>query len=265
MAQNRDHRYATAAEMRKALQSVGPRTTLLSRGEADTVLFPPSGPAALPPTQANIQRLTVQTGETTMVRESGRFRKTPWAIAGGIVLLLVATVGGFYALQRKNNPASVSEPAPAQPSPTPIQNAIVEDSPASPDTSDESKKVEADKELVASEERAVKKQENAAKEKEATKNPADRASTVHDRSGEGHAQQNLPPDPKVPEVVVPEVPRIGQPRVNTRPNGVIVRDFPDGTRLIINPDGTRVMVRPDGTRRVFRPGERINRRIFRRP
>ena len=40
MAQNRDQRYASAAEMRKALQGADSETTVANRTEADTVLFP---------------------------------------------------------------------------------------------------------------------------------------------------------------------------------------------------------------------------------
>src|SRR5689334_10235229 len=43
MAQNRDQRYATATEMRRDLHSSSDAATVVNRGEAQTMLFPPSG------------------------------------------------------------------------------------------------------------------------------------------------------------------------------------------------------------------------------
>src|SRR5712692_2918003 len=43
MSQNRDQRYANAVEMRKAFQGTHQAATATNRGEATTVLFPPSG------------------------------------------------------------------------------------------------------------------------------------------------------------------------------------------------------------------------------
>jgi eukaryotic-like serine/threonine-protein kinase len=76
MAQNRDQRYSTAAEMQKGLQASSAASTVVNRGEAQTVLFPQSSgnTAATPPaatavaTETVARQETVRAGETTVVR-----------------------------------------------------------------------------------------------------------------------------------------------------------------------------------------------------
>src|SRR5688572_21728816 len=65
LAQNRDQRYATAAEMRSALEAVGSETTVSHHSEANTVLLPASAPVIADETRANAHPATVQMGETT--------------------------------------------------------------------------------------------------------------------------------------------------------------------------------------------------------
>ncbi|MGH9969201.1 MAG: protein kinase domain-containing protein [Pyrinomonadaceae bacterium] len=270
MAQNRDHRFANAAEMRRAFQSIGAGDTVPIRSEANTVLFPPSRLTASPETRASVRQPTVQTGETTVLRQPDKSRKTPWAIAAGVVLLLAVGVAGFYAFQRRNNAAAVVEPpANSQPSPVTTESIQVGESSASTTVSEDSKKVEAEKQQVAAEEKAVKKQEKTTRQREAAnKHAEDKAATVDpDRAtGEGSAQEDPVVHPQTPQVPPPGVPRFGQPGPNIRAGGVTIRNFPDGSQLITSPDGSRVLVRPDGTRRVFRPGEKLDRRrVFRQP
>jgi serine/threonine protein kinase len=78
MAQNRDQRYASAAEMRRAFHGVGSETTVSNRSEANIVLFPASAPTIAAETRANARQATVQTGETTVVRQPGGARRKPW-------------------------------------------------------------------------------------------------------------------------------------------------------------------------------------------
>src|SRR6266480_734512 len=68
MAQNRDQRYSSAAETRRALQGTEQAATVANRGEAQTVLFPPPPPTASAATQQVATQDTVSTGETTVVR-----------------------------------------------------------------------------------------------------------------------------------------------------------------------------------------------------
>ena len=52
LAQNREQRYATAADMRRAFDESEQASTVVSRGEAQTVLFPPAAtPTVATPTQ----------------------------------------------------------------------------------------------------------------------------------------------------------------------------------------------------------------------
>jgi len=73
MAQNRDQRYATAAEMRKALHGAEEVSTVVNRSEAQTVLFPRTAPTVAIPTQTEVRQPTVAAaGETTVVRPASR-------------------------------------------------------------------------------------------------------------------------------------------------------------------------------------------------
>jgi hypothetical protein len=82
MAQNREQRYATAADMRKALHGTEQASTIVNRGEAQTVLFPPPPPTTVASSHANSSqtRADVATGETTVVRrKEGGPRRIPIA------------------------------------------------------------------------------------------------------------------------------------------------------------------------------------------
>src|SRR6185369_5046463 len=120
MAQNREQRYASADEMRKALHGAEQASTVVERGEAQTVLFPPPPKTVAIPTQTVPRQATLTpTGETTVVRPRGSgpgMRVFPIAIAAGVLLLVVCGVFGFFALQkRRNDPVtqlSVETPSP---------------------------------------------------------------------------------------------------------------------------------------------------------
>ncbi len=96
MAQNRDQRYSSAAEMRKAMQG-GAEATVFNHSEASTVLLPASAPTIAAETRASARQATVQTGETTVVSRPGEARRKPWVIAAAAAVLLVVGAGGFYA------------------------------------------------------------------------------------------------------------------------------------------------------------------------
>src|SRR4026208_1189766 len=106
MAQNREQRYASAAEMGKALHGTEQASTVVNRGEAQTVLFPPPQTTVAASTQTAVRQETVATGETTVVRRSGgqRSRLIPIVISAAVLILVACGALGFYALQKRNEP-----------------------------------------------------------------------------------------------------------------------------------------------------------------
>ncbi|MCA1601843.1 MAG: serine/threonine protein kinase, partial [Acidobacteria bacterium] len=158
MAQNRDQRYASAAEMRRALHGVGSETTVSNRSEANTVLFPASAPTIAAETRANARQATVQTGETTVVRQPDRARRKPWVIATAAVVLFVAAVGGFYAYHKRNNSAKVDGPAINQISTSAVQSKPTGGESASSTETEETKQTADEKRQFAAEEKVVRKQ-----------------------------------------------------------------------------------------------------------
>ena len=75
LAQNKDQRYESAAEMRRALHGTDQASTVINRGEAKTVLFPPSVGPVPAETQAIKRQETVSAGETTVVRQRSVAKK----------------------------------------------------------------------------------------------------------------------------------------------------------------------------------------------
>jgi hypothetical protein len=265
MAQNRDQRYASAAEMRRALQRVSSETTVSNRGEANTVLFPASAPTIAAETRANARQATVRSGETTVVRHPGQARRKSWVIAAAAVVVLVAGVGGFYAYQKRNNSANVDGPAINQISTPAVQSEPTGgESAASTETPEETKQVTDEKSQAAAEEKVVRKQEKVTKQKVADRQQEDRAAADEaDRArAAGQSLPEHPAQPEMPDVNAADAPRHRQPPSTRRVGDVIIRTFPDGTQLIVSPDGSRVFVTPDGRRQVLRPGQRVNRRRF---
>src|SRR5918911_1584297 len=83
MAQNRGQRYASAAEMRKALHATEQASTIVNRGEA-----------------------------TTVVRPVSRRRILPWVLSAAALLVLACGVFGFFALQKRNSDVVQVAPTP---------------------------------------------------------------------------------------------------------------------------------------------------------
>jgi serine/threonine protein kinase len=260
MAQNREQRYASAAEMRSALLGVGSEATVSSRTEANTVLLRAAAPTIAAETQPNARPATVQSGETTVVREQSVAHRIPWVIAAAIVVLLAAGVGAFYAYQKSNNTGAVEEPAVQQISdpavhsePTGGQSApSAETSKGTEAVADDNRQVEADEKTLRKQEKVTKQKAERQQEDRSAAAEADRARAESD----SHEEHRAPPE--TPDVNAPDAPRR---RTSTRRVGnVVIREFSDGTQVIVNPDGTRVIVSPDGTRQVVRPLPRMNRR-----
>src|SRR4029453_3965766 len=81
------------------------------------------------------------------------------------------------------------------------------------------------------------------------------------RAGEGHSDRATveTDEPEVPEGDVPNRRRRDQPRTKVLPGGAVIRNFPDGSRLIISPDGKRVFQDKYGKTQILYPGEKPNR------
>lgn len=253
MAQNRDQRYASAEEMRRALHGAEQASTVVERGEAQTVLFPPPPATVTSPTKTVPHQATVSgPGETTIVRPRGSdpgVRVVPIAIAAGVLLLLGCGVFGFYMLQKRGEsvtqitvatPSPVSSPAANSPAPESSVNAAVPDR-----RNDEAPAATAKK----------------SPREETKKTPERKSEAPPDREGEGHVgdvRVNPPDVPEPPDEDEPGKPR--RPGVKTFPGGVTIRNFRDGSQIITLADGTRVLVTKDGKRQVLSPPRPNNRR-----
>ena len=256
MAQNREQRYATAADMRKALHGAEQASTVVERGEAQTVLFPPPPATVTSPTQTVARQETVAaTGETTVVRPRGSGRGArvfPIAIAAGVLLLVVCGVFGFYKLQKRGEsvtqvtvatPSPIGGPVVTSPSPTPESS----ESAAVPDTKH-------DEVPAATPKKSPREEAKKTPERRAETPPAEREGEGH----EGDVRVETPDVPVPPDDGDPGRPR--RPGVRTFPGGMTIRNLPDGSQIITLRDGTRVMVTKDGKRQVLNPPRPNNRR-----
>ena len=273
MAQNRDQRFASAAEMRKALHNTEQTSTIINRGEAQTVLRPPAptvaSPAALsaaPATQTKlaVEQKTVATGETTVVRPFVNAPKRniiPWLLSG-VALLVAACVLGFYMMQKKND--SVVQLVPTSPSPSPEGSPSATAEPAlSPTTNPSPAQKVTPEPKSNSETKQPKKTETATPTPEPKKvTVAEPVATPTPPKPEttGHESETIPPGqpPRVPNRPKGGIRTI--PNIQVGPGGVVIRNFPDGTKMISSPDGSRVLVYPDGRRQVIQPGQRPRKR-----
>jgi serine/threonine protein kinase len=254
MAQNRDQRYANAADMRKALDETEQASTVVNRGEAQTVLFPTPAKTVPTPTQTVARQATVSTGETTVVRpisSGGGRRILPWALSGVVLLVLACGVFAFFAWQKHNNNNDAIQVT-LSPTPSPSVN---EPSPAPSET-----KQPAEEETATSKPApSPKKQERSARDESAA-----REDRRNRRPEDPNVEVEVPEHLDTPDVPTPpnarRPNRSGKPETQYLPGGVIMRKFPNGSQIITAPDGTRIFVGPDGTRTVIPPKNRPNRR-----
>ena len=240
MAQNRDQRYSSASEMRKALHATEQASTVVNRGEAKTVLFPQPPTTIAVPTQTVATRPTVHTSETTVVRPGSRRRVLPWALSAAALLVLACGVFGFYALQKRNS--DVVQVTNETPTPTPIESPPVIAPTVAPSVN----------ETVSHPTPTPKKQEKSPRSDEEKKKP--NPEPPRDEPVEGH-EPDVRVDPNVPTPPNFEGPRVRPraPQVKVYPGGVMIRTFPDGSQIIQTPDGMRVLITKDGQRRVLNP------------
>ena len=240
MAQNREQRYATAVDMRRAFHEAEQASTVVNRGEAQTVLFPTPPPQTVPvQTQTAVSAPTVgPTGDTTVVRPKGSSpgRLVPVAILA-VVLLLIGGALGFFALKKRNEP----EAPVATESPAPLGGPATDTPSPSP-------------EAKASAAATPKKAEKIARNEEPKKapTPEKRDEPRAEVDAKGHDEADAPPDTPVP----PDFQRQNRPRrpmVKVMPGGVKIQTLPDGTQIITTQDGGRFMIGPDGKRTVLNP------------
>jgi serine/threonine protein kinase len=244
MAQNREQRYPTAADMRKALHGAEQASTVVDRGEAQTVLFPPPPTTVAVPTQTVAQHETVaSTGETTVVRPRKRGSVVPIVVSAVVLLLVACGALGYYALRNRNEP--VVQQIAAE-TPTPIGGPVVTVPSPSPEVSVN----------VPSPEQSAATPKRSPRNEEARKEPipAPKTTPAPDTEVEHEGE---PPDVPVPPNFDPN--RRPRPRVRVMPGGVRIHNLPDGSQIITMPDGMRVMVTKDGKRTVLNP-PRPNRR-----
>jgi serine/threonine protein kinase len=258
MAQNREQRYPNAAEMRRALQGTEQAATVISRGEAQTVLFPPSAPGTVAANTKTVEKQrTVKAGETTVVRNpmsASRKRVMPWAVAGAALLVVVCGVFGIHSWRSR-------EVLQVQVTPEPTPGAPVSSPSATPTPSQSPTENKASAEATPANKKTERSQRNEDKktvitvETPAAPNPPQETSQEH--------ESTKPPDAKAPKgpVIVGPRPNIRtqeMPGTRVTPGGVVIRTMPDGSQLITMPDGTRVFKDPKGKSRVLEPGRRPN-------
>ena len=256
MSQNRDQRYSSAADMQKDLHAANRVSTVVDRGEAQTVLFPPAASSTVAiPTETVAARRTVPVGETTVVRPAAeRRRMLPWIASGAVLLLLVCGVLAFVGLHNRSN--SVVE---APPTSSPAVTAATATPSVAPTANDQT---QADAEKAANEQKAEAPVAKKADKNEKTQRAEEKKARTEadaapaDADADVHVEQ-----PKIDPPRVPNVPDTrGFPRQPPRksetqvlPGGVTIRKFPDGSQVISSPDGTRVLITADGQRRVLNP------------
>jgi serine/threonine protein kinase len=261
MAQNREQRYRTAAEMRKSLHDTDQAATVTNRGEAKTVLFPPSAPASGGSTRAVVGQETATAGETTVVRRPGKLatkkRTTAWLLSSGTLLIVAVGVLGLYVIQNRNR--TVQGVSTSSPTTTPSQSpAVATPSDPTPEPSTTTIGQEPEPQPTAA---PAKKPEKSARAAEPRRDPGSEE-FVTPPTGSGHSERP-PSTPDLPNVDVEITKRSranSRPVTRVMPGGVIIRDFPDGSQMMTTPDGTRIYTAPDGKREVFRPGQRFTRR-----
>jgi hypothetical protein len=246
MAQNREQRYATAADMRRALHEAEQASTVVNRGEAQTVLFPTPPPKTVPvPTQTVASAQTVgPTGETTVVRprDGGPRRLVPVAISVAVLVLVACGALGFYAFKKHNEP----EMPVATESPTPLGGPATGTPSPSPEAT---ASAEAQVEEPAA---TPKKTEKTARNEEPKKaSKREKSEEQADADAQGHEEEEPPETPVPPDFQRQNRPR--RPTVRVMPGGVTIKTLPDGSQIITTQSGGRFMIGPDGKRTVLNP------------
>ena len=270
MAQNREQRFASASEMRKALHRTEQTSTVINRSEAQTMLRPPveASTIAAASTQAVAQQPTVATGETTVVRPlvaASRKRVLPWVLSGAALVIVAGCVLGFYFIQRRNDAVvKLGEPTPS-PAASPVATAELSGSPVQHPVTNPTPTAAPTTEPRSPKKTETQRPSEEAKKQQTPEQVATPPPTPHANSGHESDRDAAPEIPKDPSLLRPARPRVninpsGAPSITVGPNGSVIRTFPDGSKMISAPDGSRVYISPDGRRQVLYPGRQPNRR-----
>jgi hypothetical protein len=245
MSQNREQRYASADEMRKALHAGQQGATIRDRSEAQTVLFAPAAPTVAPTTEVVAKQPTVAAGETTVVRRgvSGQGRRAlPWALSVAALLIVAVGVLGVAWKMRRSGEQLAPSPSPAPiESPSVAPTAAPTQAIAGPNTPEPEKR--------------ERKEQVAKKNEKSTTEPAPKSTPKKSEEDEEDSDRHTDPDPQV-DVAMPTPPNTPRRPPRGMPN---VKVLPDGSTLVVTPDGTRILTFPDGRRQIFRPPIRRNR------
>jgi eukaryotic-like serine/threonine-protein kinase len=260
MSQNRTQRYASAAGMRAALKGTEEVVTLAGKAEAATILFQQPDVTQVDPAGPTVRSTAARTGETTVVQQlpPTRRRTSAWAAGIAAVILIGAIFGVFYAYQRRNRTTTQQPPDNA----AEAQSPIVPE-PAATSTTSTQPLVE-----------PVTEETKTAATNQRTEVPkkTDKVKETNKSAQAPVPGHNTPPTPVTDFDKFPfpqNSPDTTNPDTNTnelsgarRRNrlGPIIRNLPDGSKVITNPDGSRILVNPNGTTRLLRPGERFFRR-----
>ncbi|MEO8435929.1 MAG: protein kinase [Pyrinomonadaceae bacterium] len=289
MAQNREQRYPSAAEMREALRTAADSAATVTGVENATILMSGGATGGIPGGMASTaasEHLTALISERHAVMPTARQpavtetvtrvhvpeskgTSAGWKAAIAAVVLL-ACAGIFYGYRVISNRA-VSTAAPATGSPpgtgaTPqpaTESSGVQPALENPkDTNNPNPEVEprnqsATRRSAPAKEPTPKRPESGGRQSVIVQTEAPRTPATPNEGGSGRSGNEIElPNPPNPNV------QLGRDR--RMPGGGTLRTLPDGTQILTQPDGTRIVRRPNGGTRVFGPGERLNQRPNRR-
>ncbi|MDX6613501.1 MAG: eukaryotic-like serine/threonine-protein kinase [Blastocatellia bacterium] len=284
MAQNREQRYASAADMRNALSAAASGATIPDR-EAATVLLAGAAlggttvgtPASEQPTALAGDRRTAMAPDRhtvaaeTVTRVAASRRKMS-ALGKGLIAaaVLLACAGGFYGYRTiKNRTVANEGPITAPASETNANsNPQPQTESAGANPKVDGSKVEGGKSpsgapvqrvIIMGKEAGKQNAPTAARK---TNEPEPREPPI--TPADPQMGNRMPDFNKLPFPNRPNFPNANTDRFERVPGGVTVRTLPDGTQIVTQPNGRSVVTRPNGRVRVFGPGEAPNRRPIRR-
>jgi serine/threonine protein kinase len=286
MSQKRDDRFATASDMRAALQAADHQPT-----DEETLVTPGVAAFAAAPTSASekgtrlvggqthrvtspsfsSEAQTLVAGEATNVRtvNGGQAalpqpaHRTSWRpiAAAAIVLILIAGASaGLIAYRRSRQQQTItSSPAQTELQPglssQPADNSAPVTEPKNAEETTRTNQAKTEKPKTEAQRSSQAKPES--KPEDALKNSPSTEDVDPAHQGDpGRNRDRTPPSGQQGPFNRPLPPGWHPP---TAPGTPEIRVLPNGGRIIKNPDGTTVFIGPNGKTRVTTPGERGNR------
>ena len=287
MSLKRDDRFPTASAMGDALHAItehhsGDMATLLTSGsrisasgnsgtliasERATRLVSSQTQQSGPSSIAS-EAQTLVAGEATSVREPAaaasvapaRTKRTVWAGAAILLVLIVGCAAAFYAYRNRNQSTQSAAPSVPAESP-PVQSSQPANSPGAGSTQSEQVKAneartQSTKTESAAQRAANKKSEVQQKADTIPPQTPGTGDPGHDANRDQNRDQNRdrggPPDRQTPPFD-PNRPPPGQGPGHP-PRGIPeVKTLPNGTKVIRQPDGSMIFVNPKGETRIVPP------------